>query len=483
MFAEANLQKAFLQCLMAAAHQFDHQLQKKLLKAAALGKALSRCQDSSQFGDTCRVIRVLNAIRQPYIGIAISFTQSTELKMTSLINRLIDIEHWPLAMEFCKYMHLPVVDGAYRVLALWALSKIEKAREEKEKGRTPDYGSISELIVGQFAAYPEISFADVAMKAVDANLPEMAEILLEKETRPYRQVEMLLKLDKTEKALAKAARSQQPDLMHLVLAHIKRTWRKEKADLLIRKIPQAFCLYQDCLREEAPRHLLALYQQEDDFAKQALFHLAESSNVSWNPFDMSEKLEFLSKAEKCLTDLKEPSLNQLATDALALLKFGESLDAKPGFGDIDRTNLRSIFIWLAGKQEDSLLEQLRKNFKLSEKQYSTWKIEGLAKAKKWNHLENLVKTKKVTVGYLSLITLCVQYENTELASSFIEKLTSPDDVIKAHVLVGNPVRAAEIAAKRKDLVSLERIYNRFRSNDETARLIQKLLRECRTKPE
>lgn len=57
-----------------------------------------------------------------------------------------------------------------------------------------------------------MSFLDIAMKAADANLNELAELLLDRETNLSRQVEMLLKLNKTDRALAKAARSQQPDL-------------------------------------------------------------------------------------------------------------------------------------------------------------------------------------------------------------------------------------------------------------------------------
>lgn len=55
-------------------------------------------------------------------------------------------------------------------------------------------------------------FIDVAMKASDANLNQLAELLLDKETCLKRQVEMLMKLNKIDRALAKAAKSQQPDL-------------------------------------------------------------------------------------------------------------------------------------------------------------------------------------------------------------------------------------------------------------------------------
>lgn len=50
------------------------------------------------------------------------------------------------------------------------------------------------------------------MKAAGANLNELAELLLDRETCLNRQVEMLMKLNKVDRALAKAAKSQQPDL-------------------------------------------------------------------------------------------------------------------------------------------------------------------------------------------------------------------------------------------------------------------------------
>lgn len=36
--------------------------------------------------------------------------------------------------------------------------------------------------------------------------------------------------------------------------------------------------------------------------------------------------------------------------------------------NVDRTSVRSVFIWAAGNNDDYLVEQLKKSFKLSEKQ-------------------------------------------------------------------------------------------------------------------
>lgn len=472
---ENLLQKGVHQCLMAAAHQFDSGLQKRLLKAAALGKSLSRRHDASQFVDTCRVMRVLNSVRQPHIGIALSFAQSTELKMTALIDRLIDVGHWPLAVSLCEYMKLDHKDGVHRVLAHWALNKIEKAKAEKDAGRIPNYASLSQSIVNRFSSYPQVSFADVAMKAVEGGLSEMAELLLDKETRLNRQVLMLLNLNKVEKALSKAAQSQQPDLLHLVLTHLKKTHKKEVIDHLMLKLPMAMCLYQDYLREEAPRHVLALFEQDDDFARQAIYCLNESEGVPWNPFDVKEKLDGLKKAEKCLHNLKETATEHLLSESAALLQICESLDGKVSFANVDRTNLRSVFEWAAANDEEATTEQLKKTFKLNDKTCCIWRLEGFARNEKWHHLTALSESRKLPIGFMPFVEACVRYGNTPIAERMIEKLTQPEELIDAFLLIGNPVKAAKIAAEKKLPDLLDSIYSRYRSDDRIGPDIAKII--------
>lgn len=78
-------------------------------------------------------------------------------------------------------------------------------------------GSLNESIVAQkilsrLEGQPGISYADVADLAARLELQGLAAMLLDKETNPGRQVALLLKLKQTDRALAKAAQSQQPDL-------------------------------------------------------------------------------------------------------------------------------------------------------------------------------------------------------------------------------------------------------------------------------
>uniref|UniRef100_A0A915PN14 Vacuolar protein sorting-associated protein 16 homolog n=1 Tax=Setaria digitata TaxID=48799 RepID=A0A915PN14_9BILA len=472
---EDQMEKAVQQCLIAAAHQFDTALQKKMLKAASLGKSLLRRQDASQFVDICRVMRVLNSLRNPYIGMALSFAQSEELKMSALIDRLIDLEQWPSAVSISRYMKVPSKDGVHRILAHWALKKIEIAKAAKEVGKITDFKALSEMIVSKFSNYPEVSFADVAMRAAGANLNELAELLLDKETCLTRQVEMLVKLNKIDRALAKAARSQQPDLLHYVLTYLKRTQKKEVIDHLVLKLPQALCLYQDYLKEEAPRHLLALYMQKDDFARQSLYYLKDSESTPWNPFDNKDKIEGMLKTEMSLNKLKEYTTAQLAAETAELFGVCETLDGKPDFIDVDRTSVRCVYMWAVGHREDNLAELLKKKFKLTEKAGTIHP--GLQYCSIRSLLELDYQKVHVSVlwGFNTPVDFRICFLDGTCGKSkamlkincgiILKVYSDPKEFLQ---VIWKPIEAANYAADKKLFVALEKIHARYRGNQEVA---------------
>ena len=73
-------------CIAAAGYEWDHHWQKQLLKvtkrryfanlqAASFGKAFLELYNSDQFVEMCRILRVLNAIRDYKIGLPLSYSQ------------------------------------------------------------------------------------------------------------------------------------------------------------------------------------------------------------------------------------------------------------------------------------------------------------------------------------------------------------------------------------------------------------------------
>ena len=64
-----DLEYAVDMCIEAAANEFDHNVQKQLMRAASFGKCFLQHYPADKFVEKCRIIRVLNAIRDPSVGL------------------------------------------------------------------------------------------------------------------------------------------------------------------------------------------------------------------------------------------------------------------------------------------------------------------------------------------------------------------------------------------------------------------------------
>lgn len=70
-----KLQLAVSECIEAAGFEFHADSQKALIRAAYFGKAFIAQYNPDQYIKTCRILRVLNAIRHPQIGIPLTLHQ------------------------------------------------------------------------------------------------------------------------------------------------------------------------------------------------------------------------------------------------------------------------------------------------------------------------------------------------------------------------------------------------------------------------
>jgi hypothetical protein len=75
--------------------------QRNLLSAAAFGKCFSSGHDPKQFVETCKILRVINAVRSADIGMAITYTHYWILSPTTLVDRLINRHHHFVAFKVC----------------------------------------------------------------------------------------------------------------------------------------------------------------------------------------------------------------------------------------------------------------------------------------------------------------------------------------------------------------------------------------------
>uniref|UniRef100_A0A8D8YC56 Vacuolar protein sorting-associated protein 16 homolog n=1 Tax=Cacopsylla melanoneura TaxID=428564 RepID=A0A8D8YC56_9HEMI len=120
-----KISSAVTQCIQAAGHEFNASIQKSLMTAAQFGKCFMTDFDSSEFVKMCRVLRLLNQVRDPQVGIAITYEQYEQLGIDKLIDMLILRRYYYLALEVSKYLRLSSSEGSERILLHWAYYKME----------------------------------------------------------------------------------------------------------------------------------------------------------------------------------------------------------------------------------------------------------------------------------------------------------------------------------------------------------------------
>eukprot|EP01062_Namystynia_karyoxenos_P059226 TRINITY_DN50672_c0_g1_i1.p1 TRINITY_DN50672_c0_g1~~TRINITY_DN50672_c0_g1_i1.p1 ORF type:complete len:991 (+),score=313.60 TRINITY_DN50672_c0_g1_i1:301-2973(+) len=212
----AELTLAVDTCIEAAGHEFDKQLQTRLLRAAAYGKCFCKNYDADKFVAMSRNVRVLNAVRDPEVGLPLTWNQfyddHPDVQCTDVprvIDRLLSRHLFLLAYRISSYLG----EKTERVLVAWGRSKVRtKARDE----------IIARDIEDKFRDCPGISYRHVADEANRIGKHQLAIKLLMKEPKAEDQVPLLLRLGEDELALKKAMESGDTDLIYLVVLRMKR---------------------------------------------------------------------------------------------------------------------------------------------------------------------------------------------------------------------------------------------------------------------
>ncbi|KAG2296374.1 hypothetical protein Bca52824_043043 [Brassica carinata] len=209
----SSLSEAVESCIDAAGHEFDVTRQRALLRAASYGQAFSRLQFSAdRVQETCRTLRVLNAVRDPDIGIPLSIQQYKLLTPVVLISRLINAHSHLLALRISEYLGM----NKEVVIMHWACAKITASAS------TPD-AHLLEILLDKLQLCKGISYAAVATHADNCGRRKLAAMLVEHEPRSTKQVPLLLSIGEEDTALVKATESGDTDLVYLVIFHI---WQK-----------------------------------------------------------------------------------------------------------------------------------------------------------------------------------------------------------------------------------------------------------------
>lgn len=435
-----RLTAAVSECVDAAGQEFDSHTQKSLIRAAYFGKGFLPGYNPDSYMEMCRVLRVLNALRDPNVGVPLTLRQFKYLQPLVILDRLIFRKHYALAIQIAKHLKLP----ESRILEHWAFHKIVHDKNEEEVAR-----KISEKFLSH-QTRERISFANVAKKAQQVGKTKLAITLLELEPRKSLQVPLLLKLGANEKALMAATQSGDTDLIYMVILEMKSTTELAKFQMIIRRFPLAQNLYKKYCQENSLSTLKDIYSQEDDFQSQAELGLRESleiNNVEVSIPDISGNYKKANKTletEAC-DETKKLMKHQKALDE----KYQKRLYALP----LHET-IRQVLLLGDLKYAD----RLKNEFRMPDRRYWWLRIQVLAQQFQWDELEKFSRAKKSPIGYEPFVEVCLGQGRIDEAKKYLPKCTE-EHKFKWYLRAGCHVEAATIAYEQKDIDSLLKVYD------------------------
>lgn len=234
------LAEAIEVCIDAASREFDIQTQKRLLKAASYGmhfdykdgstkgimggkvtklpggqNVVNPSKTAMEFVRVAKKIRVLNALRDPSIGIILTSSQYESIDSTGVVARLIAMKRPALASSICTYLQLDESVRAYtrasRAVAFVSVDSSLTDSEMVESLIKILYENVKLPLVNRGG------YASVALAANKVGRQSVASHLLSLETSVSDKVLALTKIGLFSDAAAVAVQSKDDNLVFRVL--------------------------------------------------------------------------------------------------------------------------------------------------------------------------------------------------------------------------------------------------------------------------
>uniref|UniRef100_A0A3B5MCS0 Vacuolar protein sorting-associated protein 16 homolog n=1 Tax=Xiphophorus couchianus TaxID=32473 RepID=A0A3B5MCS0_9TELE len=439
---------AVRQCVEAAAHEYDPDTQKALMRAASFGKCFLTEFSPDQFVTTCRELRVLNAVRESSVGMPLTHTQFKQMTLQVLIDRLVYRQFYPLAIEVCRYLKIPDYQGVSRVLKHWASCKVQ------QKDLTDE--AIARAVCAKVGDSPGVSYSDVAAKAYECGRPELAIKLLDFEARSGEQVPLLLKMKRSQLALSKAVESGDTDLVYTVVTYLKNEMNRGDFFMTLRNQPVALSLYRQFCKLQEPQTLKDLFNQDDDHQELGNFYVTSS----YRDKRLEGRLAQLQSAVDEYNKAKNDFAAKVTVSPVHQVRKCVFFVSKGMMSLPVQATMEALMSLGLHKQA----EQLYRDFRVPDKRYWWLKLTSLAEKEQWEELEKFSKSKKSPIGYLAFVEVCMKNNNRHEAKKYVSKVT-PEQKVKAHLAVGDLEGAADAAIERRNESEMGAVLSRCSASD------------------
>lgn len=461
--------------IRAASQQFEPQQQKAHLSAASFGNCfLKEGHTSTEFVEVCRNLRILNCLRSSNIAIPLTYKQLLLLTHQVVFDRLIARKLYWLATQISKYLKFDDKQGIQRILAHWAFQKIDSLKDVDDE-------SLAEIIASKFRDVAEgssvigkgvggtgLSYVEIATRAYKNKKPLLAIKLLTYETRASEKVKLFLTMKRIDLAMQHAINSHQQDLIYLVLFDMKDKLQKEEFLMKMRSCKQAFILYLQYCRIENHSMLIDILYEEDDKQNEADCRVQES----YEQDRLENLISMLLSAGEAYSKASNQVAAKLTEEEVRLVRLQQKLEQDLNIKFDNQSLFGTIAILIENNQQ---VDQIKKQFNITDKRFWQLKIEVLAKGGRWTDLEQFSKSKKSPLGYEIFVYACVRHKNIPEVQKYISKV-AVDQQVKCLLNAKLEKEAVDLAINSKRIEDINLCLDQItkQGNNAQLQLIQQL---------
>jgi len=284
-------------------------------------------------------------------------------------------------------------------------------------------------IVDKLKGIPGISFATIATEAQRHKRYELATSLLDYEPRADRQVPLLIKTEKLDRALEKAIQSGDTELIDLVLFRLKKgnLSVNDFYNILLQN-PEAYNLWVSMCKETDVRQLDQLYRYErerklDKLAWICVYQAQHAENLDAQERHMKLALEVFKKCD--------PFAQRATQEEISLQQLQKELEKDLDYRVTKLVGLsvsETIFKLYStgGDQFDSKANKIRSDFRVPSNRFAWNKVKALGQGKHWEALKKFSKSEP-SIGQKPFAEVCLSHGNKEEALVYIKKISDASE--------------------------------------------------------
>jgi vacuolar protein sorting-associated protein 16 len=514
------LNEAIESCTEAAAREFDIATQKRLLRAASYGmhfffkdpkgtknimggqlddaededSATMPSKSTMQFVHTARKLRILNALRNPSVGMVLTSAQYDAITDLGVIARLIALQRPALATSISKYLGLPKSVQLYaRASKAAAFVASEKTKSDAETAQAAidiiHEGSAPEATGGISSSINRGAYATVALAANRAGRPGVANLLLMLESSVADKVPALISTGSYPDAVAVATAARDADFIFHTLMEFQKHCFDGNPDaakanqtfissVVTKFTPEGFHTLRRYLGTRPDvKNTIQLQLRAQKFADAGIVTARRALEESKR--EQQDKSTMLKEASRIFGMGKDTMFHKGCTDDyLELMKDQEVLRTKygsqqvaPDSSSVIETITSVIYHASRNEREAHRLvvdaDKIAKKFKVPEKMLWHTKVNAFSRTEQWNRLQALADSKaKPPIGFKPFARAAIKgKQSNETIARYIERVTVQEERFDLYCEASLWRKALEEAGRLRDERRIIDVKNRCNDPD------------------